>query len=61
MTMVNYYVALEGKTIFVHNIGNSAPENLIDFVTILQEKLITAKVLPSDYEFETSKDLCQCR
>ena len=41
----------------VYNIGNSAPENLLDFVTILQEELIAAKVLPSDYNFETHKEL----
>ena len=41
----------------VYNIGNSAPENLLDFVTILQEELIVAKVLPSDYDFEAHKEL----
>lgn len=41
----------------VYNIGNSAPENLLDFVTILQEELIVAKVLPSDYDFESHKEL----
>lgn len=41
----------------VYNIGNSAPENLLDFVTILQEELIAAKVLPSDYDFESHKEL----
>ena len=41
----------------VYNIGNSAPENLLDFVTILQEELISAKVLPSDYDFEAHKEL----
>lgn len=41
----------------VYNIGNSAPENLLDFVTILQEELIVAKVLPADYDFETHKEL----
>ena len=41
----------------VYNIGNSAPENLLDFVTILQEELIAAKVLPSDYDFEAHKEL----
>lgn len=41
----------------VYNIGNSAPENLLDFVTILQEELIAAKVLPSDYDFEAHKKL----
>ncbi len=41
----------------VYNIGNSNPENLLDFVTILQEELIRAKVLPSDYDFEAHKKL----
>ena len=41
----------------VYNIGNSAPENLLDFVTILQEELIAAKVLPADYDFEVHKEL----
>lgn len=41
----------------VYNIGNSSPENLLDFVTILQEELIAAKVLPTDYDFEAHKEL----
>ena len=41
----------------VYNIGNSNPENLLDFVQILQEELIRAKVLPEDYDFETHKEL----
>ena len=41
----------------VYNIGNSSPENLLDFVTILQEELIAAKVLPEDYDFEAHKRL----
>ncbi len=41
----------------VYNIGNSSPENLLDFVTILQEELIRAKVLPEDYDFEAHKKL----
>ncbi len=41
----------------VYNIGNSNPENLLDFVTILQEELIRAKVLPSDYDFAAHKKL----
>ncbi len=41
----------------VYNIGNSNPENLLDFVTILQEELIRAKVLPRDYNFESHKKL----
>lgn len=41
----------------VYNIGNSSPENLLDFVTILQEELIRAGVLPTDYNFEAHKEL----
>ncbi len=41
----------------VYNIGNSQPENLLDFVTILQEELIDAGVLPEDYDFEAHKKL----
>lgn len=41
----------------VYNIGNSAPENLLDFVQILQEELIAAGVLPEDYDFESHKKL----
>jgi len=41
----------------VYNIGNSAPENLLDFVQILQEELIRAGVLPADYDFEAHKEL----
>ncbi len=41
----------------VYNIGNSSPENLLDFVTVLQEELIRAEVLPSDYDFESHKRL----
>ena len=41
----------------VYNIGNSQPENLLDFVTILQEELIAAGVLPADYDFEAHKKL----
>lgn len=41
----------------VYNIGNSNPENLLDFVTILQEELIRAEVLPADYNFEAHKKL----
>lgn len=41
----------------VYNIGNQNPENLLDFVTILQEELIRAKVLPEDYDFEAHKQL----
>lgn len=41
----------------VYNIGNNSPENLLDFVTILQEELVRARVLPSDYDFEAHKEL----
>lgn len=41
----------------VYNIGNSHPENLLDFVTILQEELVRAGVLPKDYDFESHKEL----
>lgn len=41
----------------VYNIGNNSPENLLDFVTILQEELIRAGVLPTDYNFEAHKEL----
>lgn len=41
----------------IYNIGNSKPENLLDFVNILQEELIRAGVLPKDYDFEAHKEL----
>lgn len=41
----------------VYNIGNNNPENLLDFVTILQEELVRAGVLPIDYDFEAHKEL----
>ena len=41
----------------VYNIGNSNPENLLEFVDILQKELIRAKVLPEDYDFEAHKEL----
>ena len=41
----------------VYNIGNSHPENLLDFETILQEELLRAGVLPADYDFEAHKKL----
>lgn len=41
----------------LYNVGNSHPVNLLDFVTILQEELISAGVLPEDYDFEGHKDL----
>lgn len=39
----------------LYNIGNNQPENLLDFVTILQEELVRAKVLPADYDFGAHK------
>ena len=41
----------------VYNIGNQNPENLLDFVQILSEELVRAKVLPEDYDFEAHKKL----
>lgn len=41
----------------VYNIGNNQPENLLDFVQILQEELVRAGVLPADYDFEAHKQL----
>lgn len=41
----------------VYNIGNNCPENLLDFVQILQEELTAAGVLPADYDFEAHKEL----
>ena len=41
----------------VYNIGNNSPENLLDFVQILQEELLAAGVLPADYDFEAHKEL----
>ena len=41
----------------LYNIGNSHPENLLDFVDILQQELVRASVLPSDYDFEAHKEL----
>lgn len=41
----------------VYNIGNNRPENLLDFVDILQQELIRARVLPADYDFEAHKEL----
>lgn len=41
----------------VYNIGNNQPENLLDFVTILQEELVRAGVLPQDYDFDAHKEL----
>ncbi len=41
----------------VYNIGNSNPENLLDFVDVLQQELVRAGVLPADYDFEQHKSL----
>lgn len=41
----------------LYNIGNSHPQNLLDFVTILQEELVRTKVLPADYNFEAHRQL----
>ena len=41
----------------VYNIGNNQPENLLDFVDILQQELVRAKVLPEDFDFEAHKEL----
>ena len=41
----------------IYNIGNSNPENLLDFVTVLQEELVSAGVLPADYDFDAHKQL----
>ena len=41
----------------IYNIGNGNPESLLDFVTILQEELVRAEVLPFDYDFESHKKL----
>ena len=41
----------------IYNIGNSHPENLLDFVSILQEELVRSGVLPEDYDFESHKEL----
>lgn len=41
----------------IYNIGNNKPENLLDFVKILEEELKQARVLPEDYDFEAHKEL----
>ena len=41
----------------VYNIGNNHPENLLDFVDILQQELVRAKVLPEEYDFEKHREL----
>ena len=42
----------------VYNIGNNQPENLMDFVDILQQELIRAEILPADYDFAAHKRAC---
>ena len=41
----------------VYNIGGGQPENLLDFVSVLQEELVRAGVLPEDYDFEGHREL----
>jgi len=41
----------------IYNIGNSNPENLLDFVSILQQELVAANVLPADYDFKSHQEL----
>ena len=41
----------------LYNIGGGQPENLLDFITVLQEELVRAKILPVDYDFERSREL----
>lgn len=41
----------------IYNIGNNNPENLLDFVNILQEELVRAEILPKDYDFDMHKEL----
>ena len=41
----------------VYNIGGGNPENLLDFITVLQEELVRADVLPVDYDFESHREL----
>lgn len=47
----------EGVRYKIYNIGNSQPENLLDFVDILQQELVSAGILPSDYNFDEHKEL----
>ncbi len=44
----------------VYNIGNQNPRDLLDFVQILSEELVRAKVLPEDYDFEAHKNWFRC-
>ena len=47
----------DGVRYMIYNIGNNQPENLLDFVEILQDELKAAGVLPQDYDFEAHKEL----
>jgi nucleoside-diphosphate-sugar epimerase len=47
----------DGVKYKVYNIGNNKPENLLDFVDILQDELKAAGILPNDYDFEAHKEL----
>lgn len=56
----DHQLGSEGETLppyKIYNIGNNHPENLLDFVTILQEELIQANILPQNYDFEAHKEL----
>jgi nucleoside-diphosphate-sugar epimerase len=44
----------------VYNIGGGQPENLLDFVNMLQEELVRASVLPNDYNFEDEAEYMEC-
>lgn len=50
-------MALPISPYLLYKICNSSPENLLEFITILQEELICARVIPADYDFETHKEL----
>ena len=41
----------------VYNIGGGTPENLMDYITVLQEELVSAGLLPGDYDFDAHKEL----
>ena len=41
----------------IYNIGNNHPENLLDFVRILQEELVSAKILPDDFDFDAHTEM----
>lgn len=56
-TIENHTLALQVSCL---RVKSSAPENLLVFVTILQEELIAAKVLPANYDFEAHKELVLC-